>query len=385
MRILWASNAPYVGTGYGVQTNHFLRKLIEDGHEVVVYGTFGHHSTAFDTGAYKILPMGQEAYGIDMLKWYAEKYKVDAVIFLYDAWVLPDKILSDVPMTAYAPIDHKEVPPDVLRALKQCRHVIAMSGHGLAALRRAGLNPYYGPHVVDTRLYRPVERPEARRRWGFDDDKFVVSMVAANKGYPSRKNFEVAFKAFAKLAQNHPDALLYVHTEPTGKHSGLDLIECARFYGIDDANIVYPVHGRMVEGSYTFTWMNWLYNASDVLLAPSAGEGFGVPVIEAQAAGCPVIVSDFTAQSELCGAGWKIPIYEDDLVYSRQQGEQCRPRPSEIYKALESAYAARGNATLRDKARWFGFSYDVDILWENRWRHIIEDMARKDKWLERSA
>lgn len=36
------------------------------------------------------------------------------------------------------------------------------------------------------------------------------------------------------------------------------------------------------------------------------GEGFGIPIIEAQAAGCPVIVTDCTAMTELCLSGWLI-------------------------------------------------------------------------------
>jgi glycosyltransferase involved in cell wall biosynthesis len=46
------------------------------------------------------------------------------------------------------------------------------------------------------------------------------------------------------------------------------------------------------------------YSAMDVLLAPSHGEGFCVPLIEAQACGTPVIATDFSAQPELVGAGW---------------------------------------------------------------------------------
>jgi glycosyltransferase involved in cell wall biosynthesis len=44
-----------------------------------------------------------------------------------------------------------------------------------------------------------------------------------------------------------------------------------------------------------------LYNAADVLLFPSLYEGFGWPVLEAMAAGTPVVVSTCPALSELVG------------------------------------------------------------------------------------
>lgn len=42
-----------------------------------------------------------------------------------------------------------------------------------------------------------------------------------------------------------------------------------------------------------------LYRAADVLLSPSMGEGFGLPIAEAQACGCPVITQDCSSMSEL--------------------------------------------------------------------------------------
>ncbi|MCF1190797.1 glycosyltransferase family 4 protein [Mangrovimonas sp. AS39] len=46
-----------------------------------------------------------------------------------------------------------------------------------------------------------------------------------------------------------------------------------------------------------------LYMESDMVLFPSTYEGFGMPIIEAQAIGRPVITSDFGAMKEVAGEG----------------------------------------------------------------------------------
>ncbi len=45
----------------------------------------------------------------------------------------------------------------------------------------------------------------------------------------------------------------------------------------------------------------WLYRHALVMLQPSWDEGFGLPILEAMAAGCPVITSDRSAGAELAG------------------------------------------------------------------------------------
>lgn len=47
--------------------------------------------------------------------------------------------------------------------------------------------------------------------------------------------------------------------------------------------------------------LNALYSAADCLLFPSFAEGFGWPVVEAQACGCPVATSDRPPMSDLAG------------------------------------------------------------------------------------
>jgi glycosyltransferase involved in cell wall biosynthesis len=78
-----------------------------------------------------------------------------------------------------------------------------------------------------------------------------------------------------------------------------------------------------------------IYSTFDVLLNPAMGEGFGICPLEAQACGVPVIVTDFTAMAELCGAGWKV----SHTPYWTGLGSwQATPNVDDIAGALEECY-----------------------------------------------
>lgn len=49
------------------------------------------------------------------------------------------------------------------------------------------------------------------------------------------------------------------------------------------------------------------YQRAEALLFPSAGEGFGLPVLEAMAAGCPVLCSDLPAHNEVADSSMLLP------------------------------------------------------------------------------
>jgi glycosyltransferase involved in cell wall biosynthesis len=100
--------------------------------------------------------------------------------------------------------------------------------------------------------------------------------------------------------------VLYVHSSGAAPPSALNLKELATQAGIPPHAIVFPDSYAYFPHGFSPEQMAAMYTAFDVLLAPSHGEGFCVPLIEAQACGTPVIATDFSAQPELVGAGWLV-------------------------------------------------------------------------------
>jgi glycosyltransferase involved in cell wall biosynthesis len=96
--------------------------------------------------------------------------------------------------------------------------------------------------------------------------------------------------------------------------------------------------------------------------------------VEAQACGVPVIVSDFSAQPELCGAGWLV---SGQRSYTRLGAWQFRPDVADIHDALRRAYACSAGQRdeLARKAREFAEGYDVNVVVEEFMLPALEQAA----------
>ncbi len=358
--ILWHSNSAFAPNGYGQQTALFTRLLTEAGHQVIVSAFYGLRGAELTINGVRHLPGGIEPWGNDLLPLHYDAFRPDVTLTLVDAWVLQPEMLARVPVTAWTPIDHHPAPPAVIDRLRRCAHIWAMSRHGERELRRFGLDPAYVPHGVDCDLFCPLDRADARSRLEIDGSTFFAVCVAANKGWPNRKSLDRLLKAWARFVVRHPAALLYIHTYPGDDYGGPDLIEMAQFYGIPERSLRFPDIYRLLRGSYGPAELNLLYNAADVMVLPSAGGGFEIPLIEAQAAGCPVISTRLTAMAELIGPGYGLPVDSfDGLVYTEQGSEQANVLPSQILDGLEWALERRDDLNLRAEARAFALDYDA--------------------------
>lgn len=379
MRIAWFSNSPWAGTGYSVQTAEVLPRLKAAGHEVASVSNYGLAGAVLDWNGIPVLPMGYDAWsndigGAHVANWTQGK---GWGVVLYDAWVIKGPLWNDTPLAFWVPVDHDPAPAEVVNTFRQGnapRVAIAMSRFGEDRLKKAGLTDVlYAPHSVNTNMFTP-DGPNFRAKFDIPEDAHLTIVNAANKGIPPRKSWPELFAAWAIFARKHPDAWLYLHTEQMGLAGGVNLPRLMSATGVPTDRVRIVPQYQYRAGIPTEE-MPAIYRMGDAVLSPSRGEGFGVPVIEAQACGVPVIVSNWTAQPELVGAGWTVGGQPE---WNEPMGSWflC-PNIGQIVEALEDSYQAKGSAENKAKAREFALGYDTDKVFDEHWRPILANLEER--------
>lgn len=373
--VLWHSPPPWSVGGYSTQTRLVTESLVQSGYRVDLSGSLDH--ALFTHGPHRVWPsesLTAASLVLNARAAFRDSAERPKAIALTDAIRLGQADLSDVEVAWWVPFNHDPVPDQVLEVLAGgVDHVISLSRWGQNALARRDVGSRYIPHGVDTRIFTPGgqhSKADARALLGLPADAFIVGMVAANNEWVSnRKSFPEAFSAFSEFRAQHPDSVLYVHSSMDGDPGrGMDLRTLAQEIGLVDDALAFT-HPELYRLGFDVEKLAALYRAFDVLLAPSAGEGFGIPVIEAQACGVPVIVSDFSAQPELVGDGW---IVGGQRRWVPPVGSwQFTPSLGEIVDALTEAYN-NGSGTS-EKAANFARGYDHTALFESHWSPFLSN------------
>jgi glycosyltransferase involved in cell wall biosynthesis len=384
MKFLIHSNTPTIATGYGMQVASLALRLQADGHDVAVSSTYGQQGEIGNWRGIRIYPSGWAEQSVDALPqhamhWFEGDQRGGWIIILTDLWGVRCPVLNQFNVIGWCPVDHDPISPMNAEWFRRsCAHPVAMTRFGEQQLESVHLPSTYVPLAVDTAVYKPTfeveiagKKVDARTFYDLPLDAFVVGMVAMNKDPSDRKGFNEAFCAFAEFHKTHPNAVLMVHTEPHGiMGSGIDLYDVAERAGIPGDAIVFPDSYAYRLG-FSRGMMAAAYTAMDVLLAPSHGEGFCVPLIEAQACGTPVIASNFTAQPELVGAGWLVDGQTD--YDATHRSNYFRPFVHSIVECLEKAFAADLPA-LGPQAIEFAAEYDADHVFDRYWRPFLKTL-----------
>jgi glycosyltransferase involved in cell wall biosynthesis len=138
--------------------------------------------------------------------------------------------------------------------------------------------------------YAPMPSAEARERirkvLGKDPTSYILH-VGGNQWYKNRVGAVRIYKRLLDVLPNAPDLLL------VGKQPD-DALRAT----INESGVATRI--QILQGCENED-LRALYSEARALLFPSLMEGFGWPIVEAQACGCPVVTSNIAPMNEIAG------------------------------------------------------------------------------------
>ncbi len=309
MRILWLSDSPLTVTGYATISWNICNRLAEQGHEVFYIGhnylgqTIPKGLKLQDGTELKFTLLGgsPRPYASDLIMPLIKKYKPDIFGVLLDTFMLYPWFLnldfSPAKSIFYFPSDGGGgMPLGCENILRKVNCPVAMARFGMRQVKQFyNIDTKYIPHAVDTKIYYPLsqaERNNIKAKYGLQD-KFVVGVVARNQG---RKMLDRTIKTFSMFSKTHPNAVLFLHTDPYDVAAPFDIVQLINRYNLQN-RVMFS--GMTFFNGFDYKQMNEVYNLMDVFFLSTSGEGFGVPIIEAMACEIPVVATDYTTTPEL--------------------------------------------------------------------------------------
>lgn len=386
MKIMIHSNGPMVPSGYGRQTALAVAAFSELGHDVAVSSYHGVTGSIVEWNGVPVYPSGMAPFGVDVLLPHANHFGAKLLLTLMDTWSLMPILdhlagslqLDGAPKFAcWTPIDCDPIGQGDRLVLQKTGAVpIAVSEFGRDKMDEAGLkNVRYVPHSVDTSVFRPDDamRAALRQEIGTDPDTFVIGIVAANRDL-TRKSWAEQFEAFSLHLRHSPNSELWVHTIANGMRGagGFDLRAMAAQMGIGH-RVRWTDEYAQMTGLLGDEDMAAWFNGIDLLSSCSYGEGFGLPIVEAQACGTPALATRASAMTELAtetvtGSRWWNAVHD---------AWWARPNPPQIAAVYDryKGWHARGEIPPAETHAAAVQQYDVDHVTRTHWKPLLDELA----------
>ncbi|MFN8633978.1 MAG: glycosyltransferase [Chloroflexota bacterium] len=336
------------------------------------------------------------------------------VLLLNDLWMLRSypralRPLGDrVRTVAYVPIDGT-VPDDaLLEPISTIDHFVAYTefgrreiGRALASVAARGRevadrNVSVIPHGVDTTTFRPLAgalqaqllpgaRLAVRRRLWPDEpdwhDAFVV--LNANRPMP-RKRIDLTLDGFAAFAQGKPPSVkLWLHHAIMSPDERATLTAQIERLGIAGRVRLTPPGSAPLSDAD----LNLTYNACDVGVNTSMGEGWGLVSFEHAATGAAQVVPSHSACSELWDGAAELVETQDVGVPPSSLLGMRTVTAEGVAAALDRLYADPERLRRRSRAAFQNaldpaYAWDrIAEQWHTRFERLLHDLpARRTRY-----
>jgi D-inositol-3-phosphate glycosyltransferase len=341
--------------------NSIMRPLA-DQHEIHFLGIGYSGDVVRDAGLtiYPTNPNGGDVFAAFQAERMIEEVRPGLIFIMHDIWMFDYylRILGPyrdrLRIAAYIPLDGRITNEDDAAALAQADRVAVYSHFGRAefegAFRRLREKQAASdfppvdviPHGIDRDHFFPFPELEraafasegraATKRRVFGDEPFVVLNASR---FDKRKRVDLTIEGFARFAADKPaNVRLCLHHAIMDDESERQLAALIRQSGLGERIVVNPLGGRVVGDAD----LNLLYNACDVGINTSMGEGWGLVSCEHGAAGAAQIVPDHTACAELWRGSAELIPPARTYVPEFSPLEMGEVSPEGVAQALEVLY-----------------------------------------------
>ena len=397
--ILSSGDDPYTSTGYGQIWEHLLKRWVKLKPDWKFYhiGWQNRDREHQTKEGYYMLPIQKVEYGFDTVLPYLMRYKPDIFLTMADVGITSGFIdgVAQAKQEGWRGrwfainlVDTESWEHLLWNKILDVPDIVITAKNGEILYNKHNIkNVIYLPFGVDTKVYTPLEEKEKLKEKFKFKDRFIIGFVGKNQ---RRKTLPTLLKSFANFAKDKKDVNLLLHTDaesPTGWSVPCLIakyeVEIDPELQKPNPKIIFtnPKLDVLTRQHIQPKMMNEIYNLMDVYCQAVGGEGFGLPVLEAQSAGLPTLMTNYSSAVEVIGdKELLIPILKDaygrPVVEIGNNGvENAIPDDTELSKLFNKLYEEWKNSQLKkrgEKAREFALAaYDWDLI-APKWIKLFE-------------
>lgn len=339
-RIMVITDGPFSGTGFSEEAKNIFYRLVQTGKFEVIW--FNVNSigapvdvpdTVFSNIPHKgatIKVIGNRGnalnFGAPLFQKHYMTYNPEIVFFMGDPRIIEPYISEKLPTNLkdrfhfplffYCTLDGLPIHPKS-KSLQKVNVLIAMTSWAQMEFVKLGLQPAAIHHGVNWKWWSSNAKTKAMLRRKYrrvipeDCTLFITWEVPQH-----RKRIDALLRAWKAFKPETKNAKLLIYGDwDMGEGLGWNVEDLIEQYDVPRSTIISPVQ-------LTGTPKYWgvaepiervrdIARMGDIYVSTTSGEGFGKCPLEAMSLGIPVIITDYSACSEVCAKGSiLVPTYE---------------------------------------------------------------------------
>ena len=367
MHIILSSNGtPFHGAkgGYPSQLKHLIKMFVEEGHSVtmVMWSLCGvkHTRVLFyrdlvnhnilsdeirDPHTQALLDRPEVSLVLSPYDTFPTEIKIDEInrivsetnasliFFLQDIFLLerdPSKKIN-CPSYIWFPLHYDPIDEPTKDIISnKIDHIISLCPSTSQRLQeQMNKESSLVPHIIgfNTPLGNEYTKERIKREFRLEN-KFVVGTIAGNYEESGRKSIDTTLLSFKEFYSNHKNSVLWIHAPLLNNIPIYHVYKMVKELGFEEGSV------KITENTMDEVTLQKFYLSLDCYLCGSCSEGFGIPQLEAQYLGVPVVTTQFGAMDDYCWNGVSVP-YAHRKYNPMQKAWWVHPSVIEMAKGME--------------------------------------------------